>query len=152
VAACSSSSSPTRALGDTCGAGIGSCTRDRACWQGRCHDRCKTANDCYASAACVLTSIPEGANAPPCGLEPGKPCQRVCRQERVPCASNADCPASLVCAPDKKCHVECSSEADCGGEERCVKRACSFEDEAPPADSGAPPADSGAPPADSGAE
>ncbi len=81
------------------------CNSPLLCTNSKCHDACHASIDCPTGQNCVKVN----------GIT-------VCElPEEAGCSSPAaTCPASLVCASDKRCRTPCQSSTDCASAQQCV--------------------------------
>jgi hypothetical protein len=85
------------------------CASPLVCAFQRCHAQCITTRDCDGTLRCV------GA----------KRAARTCQlEDEVACQTSADCAPGLWCAADASCRDACQNDAECIGEQVCVKGAC----------------------------
>jgi len=100
------------------------CPGSQGCVNNICVSRhCLYSGDCFVDEACV------GLEAPVYGIPPNifllKPSKSgVCEKALNSCFTNKDCSPGLVCSPDKVC-IQCVSDANCSGNQVCIKGVCS---------------------------
>ena len=95
------------------------CPVGRSCVQNKCVDACTLAGVCGANAVCtVLTHTPLCSCSPGFTGDPTVGCSPI-----LTCASQAQCPANLICAFGV-CSPPCSSLRDCLEGQACVNDKC----------------------------
>lgn len=106
--------------------GIGSCALEDEL-------RCALDSDCPTGNVCRLGTCTvecvEDRDCPPgafCNTDDGDPfCER---PEPTGCLYDSECPAPLVCGPDRRCRFECFQSSECAGGLLCVDNVCASPD------------------------
>jgi hypothetical protein len=102
---CGSSSKPP--VGKVCTLNS-ECNNPLSCTFGKCHNACVETRDCPAGQRCL--KVPGG---------------NVCQlDEEKHCPSTGMCQQPLICAIDLLCHNNCTTMADCPGQQVCASGAC----------------------------
>ena len=101
------------------------CKKPLKCAFKRCHNECKTSDDCPSDERCVPSDRPFN----------------VCLfKDETNCIYHTDCPAEhLICGTDNRCREQCKSVRDCLGGQVCIEGTCADEKEL--VDGKLPPAD-----------
>jgi hypothetical protein len=85
------------------------CAEPLVCAFQRCHVECITSRDCSGELRCVGVHEPE----------------RVCQLEvEASCRTSADCVPGFVCGHDGACRDQCRADAECVGDQLCIRGLC----------------------------
>lgn len=85
------------------------CAEPLVCAFQRCHVECITSRDCSGELRCVGVHEPE----------------RVCQLEvEASCRTSADCVPGFVCGQDGACRDHCRADAECVGDQLCIRGLC----------------------------
>jgi len=81
------------------------CNQGLVCTWGKCHEPCDTSVDCPTGESCITAS------------DQSKVCQLPIETH---CLYDSDCPTSLKCAVDQRCHNQCQTNVDCLSGQTCT--------------------------------
>jgi sugar lactone lactonase YvrE len=85
------------------------CNGSLVCTMGKCHDACHMSADCPTGQSCIIAT------------DQSTVCQLPVETH---CLYDSDCPTSLKCAADQRCHNQCQGDVDCPSGQTCTTQTC----------------------------